>query len=544
LTIQHEPDASPKASTADDQTHLYQVYLQKASLHAPLSPSSPIISKTNHFANDLVGSADLRFLPGVTKVFSLAHIPREASEVEVASVTLCVKGDEFDLDILITEDEQMHQEVLWLEGGPSLAQKLLKNGRSNAVKILPKPPKMRLETYNLKTTYFASEYIALDLQVTNEEREEADVVLDARLLGPLGALPTITWTTGLEDHGFDTDSTTESLLDQKNDISASKAIGKLASSSHQRHGIRMQATSEAVEYVLEVRARYHLLSDPATPISKSLSTNLIVVLPFDVIHSFTPMVHPEPWPNYFDADEPDPNEDAGEDNLASGLIQRWFLSSKLSSLADVKLRVESVEFKVLEVHEATICKISSDAENVSNLSPISSKDLREFSFVLEAQKTDLEDRRSTFLDLQLEVRWRRDDSPSSSTVTYLTVPELVIPFGEPRVLATARNGEIPPSIIHLDYIVENPSMYTLNFNLTMETSEDFAFSGAKNVTMDLLPVSRHTVRYNLMPLVKGVWITPHFRVFDTHFHKTLKVNGTEGMRSDKKGVSVWVDADG
>lgn len=547
LTIQHKPDANLKAGTGDDQIHLYQVCLQKASPNASSSSSSSGDPKANHPADDLVGSADLRVSPGVTKIFSLVHIPREAGDVEVASVTLCVKEAEFDLEILVTEDEQMHQRMLWLEGGPGLTQKLLKNGRNNAVTILPKPPKIRLESHDVKPIYFANENIALDLQITNEEQEEANVVLDARLLGPSGALPRITWTSSGEDRGFDTDPMTETPLDQKidqkNDISASKAIGKLASSSHQGHGLSIQATSDAAEYILEVRARYHLLSDSATPISKSLSITLVVVLPFEINYSFTPMIHPEPWPNYFDVNEPNPDGDTRGDKFANGLIQRWFLTSRICSLADITLSIESVDLTMLEIHESAICKISPDAENISHLSLISSKEFQEHSFVLDVQQTDIEDRRSTFVDLQVEVIWRRDDSMTSSIITHLTLPELIVPFGEPRVLATARQGELPPGIIHLDYFVENPSIYPLTFNLTLETSEEFAFSGAKNVAMELLPISRHAVRYSLMPLVKGVWISPHFRAYDTHFHKTLKVNATEGMRSDKKGISVWVDVD-
>ena len=78
----------------------------------------------------------------------------------------------------------------------------------------------------------------------------------------------------------------------------------------------------------------------------------------------------------------------------------------------------------------------------------------------------------------------------------------------------------------------------------MDTSEEFAFSGPKNVSVQLVPLSRYSHRYTLLPFVKGVWISPHFRVYDTYFQKTLKVNATEGMRSDKKGVSIWVDSDG
>lgn len=541
FTIRHASDA---VSTADAMVQVHQVPLEKATPNSSSSPSSPTVSRSLHTAIDFVGSADLSLVPGMTKIFSLDHVPRESGEVEVGSVTLCLEEDDFDLEVIITEDEHLHQDVFWLQGAPQPTQKRLRSGRSNNTRIRPKPPKMRLEISDIRSTYFTNESIGLVLQITNGEQEETEVILDARLLGPPDALPTITWTTNGVDYGTGTDVGSRGLPDHGNDNPTSKSIGKLATASHQVHDISIQATSEAAEYVLEIRARYHLLSDPETPVSKSFSANLVVVLPFEVSYSFAPMIHPEPWPNYFNVEEPETTDDAGNDEVANGLIQRWFLTSRLYSLADIPLEVTSMEAKVLEVHEAAICKVFPSVENSSTPMLIIPKDLREGSFALEIQKTDLEDRRSTFLNLRLEVRWRRDEAQGLSAITVLAVPELIIPFGEPRVMATAQNGENPPGVIHLDYIIENPSIYTLTFNLTMETSEEFAFSGAKNVAMELLPISRHTVRYNLMPLVKGAWISPQFRVFDTHFHKTLKINATEGMRSDKKGISVWVDADG
>lgn len=534
FTIQHESDVGSQASTADDRVHMYRTPLQKA------TPDS----RATHPANDFVGSADLKLPPGATKIFSLGHIPREAGEVEVASITLCLKDDDFDTEVVFTEDEQMQQEVFWLRSDLSPVQKRLKDGRSHAARILPKPPKMQIETHHLKSTYFTDECIRLDLQITNEEQEEAEIILDARLLGSPGNLPTVTWILSEGDHDTGAVRVTGSPLDQESEQPASKAIGNLASSSHQRHGIQIKATSQAAEYVLEVRARYRLLSDPETPISKSFSTNLIIVLPFEVSYGFTPMIQSEPWFSYFDINELDSDGDAGGDASAKGLVQRWSLTSRLYSLADIPLSIESVEPRVTEIHDGATCNIFPGVEDDPKLSLIAPKALQEREFVLEAQKMDLEDHQSAFLDLWLEVRWRRHDAQSSTTVTHLAVPELIIPFGEPRVLATAQNGEAPPGVIHLDYVLENPSMYILTFNLTMETSEDFAFSGPKNVTIQLTPISRHTVHYNLMPLVKGAWITPQFRVFDTHFHKSLKVNATEGMRSDKKGISIWVNMDG
>jgi hypothetical protein len=77
----------------------------------------------------------------------------------------------------------------------------------------------------------------------------------------------------------------------------------------------------------------------------------------------------------------------------------------------------------------------------------------------------------------------------------------------------------------------------------MEASEHFAFSGSKTTVVQLVPLSRHTVRYNILPAKRGLWIQPQLVVVDTYFNKSLRVLPTGEMRADKKGILVWVDAD-
>jgi hypothetical protein len=74
----------------------------------------------------------------------------------------------------------------------------------------------------------------------------------------------------------------------------------------------------------------------------------------------------------------------------------------------------------------------------------------------------------------------------------------------------------------------------------MEPSDEFAFSGSKQTTMHVLPVSRRSTIYRLVPLVRDVWIRPNLVVRDKYFQKVLRVIPTEGMKHDKDGVLVWV----
>ena len=537
FNVHHEPTEKFEARTSDKLLH--RITLRRASSDATLPPSPD-------FARDsqpLVGAADLEIAPGVTKALLLDHIPREPGDAEIASITLCISEYDFDMEVIITEQEQIHQETLWVKNSKGLLPKKAKGGRSSVVKILAKPPKVQIEARDVSPSYFTDEDIFIEIEIINEEEEETSGSIEARLLATSGIIPRLRWAA---DGDVDLEEpATENPLQSSIIDSSSKRIGNLAPKANRKHTVRIQGSPIAADYVLEVKARYHVLSDPETPITKMSSAKFAVVMPFHANHSYMPMVYSEPWPSYFNADDLDENIKihVGEDEVAKGLAQRWSLTSRIASLANISLMIESVEPQIVEIHEGAICSISPASRDKVAASVILPNDLHAHNFVILAQKLDLEDRRSTFLDLRLEIKWHRDGFQGPSSVTYLPVPELVIPFGEPRVLASVQNGNFSPEVLHLDYIIENPSIYALPFLLTMDVSEEFAFSGPKNVTVHLVPLSRHSIQYTIFPFVKGAWISPQFRVFDTYFLKSLKVNATEGMRSDKQGVSVWVDAE-
>jgi len=170
--------------------------------------------------------------------------------------------------------------------------------------------------------------------------------------------------------------------------------------------------------------------------------------------------------------------------------------------------------------------------------------LSEWTFSLDVRKNNLEERRSTALDTTLNITWQRTSNPDAPKITSsLPIPRIQIPSSEPRVLASAQYSTSVPSLVHLDYTLENPTMHFLAFEISMEASEDFGFSGAKLRTLHLLPMSRQTLQYSILPLTTGIWITPTLKVIDRYFNKTLKVQATEGLRMEKKGVGIWIPGD-
>ena len=164
--------------------------------------------------------------------------------------------------------------------------------------------------------------------------------------------------------------------------------------------------------------------------------------------------------------------------------------------------------------------------------------------MLDVLKQGLEDRSPSTIDTTLHLRWRRANgdattATTTTTTTILPVPRLYIPLREPRVLCEAAVAST--EVIRLTYAIENPTNYFLTFGLLMETNEDFAFSGPKQTSLQLLPVSRTTVEYCVFPYVRGAWIRPGLKVVDRYFNKTLKAApGGDGVAVDKVGLMVWV----
>jgi hypothetical protein len=176
---------------------------------------------------------------------------------------------------------------------------------------------------------------------------------------------------------------------------------------------------------------------------------------------------------------------------------------------------------------------------------VAPKTMYEARFGLMAEKITLDDRHPVAIDLALVVRWRRrrpiDGVANTVNVTTMEVGQYMVLGTEPRVLASVfHSSQEKAGLVRLDITIENPSNHFLTFGLTMEPSDAFGFSGSKQTTMHLLPMSRRTQTYRLLPLVRGVYIRPGLVVRDKYFQKVLRVIPTEGMKIDKDGLLVWI----
>jgi hypothetical protein len=226
---------------------------------------------------------------------------------------------------------------------------------------------------------------------------------------------------------------------------------------------------------------------------------------------------------------------------AHGLAQKWCLTARYASFATEELIVEDVDVEVLAVNGGIQChtkKVTAMPDGGVRVSP---RSLEEAQFDAFTQKISLDDRGTATLDVSLAIKWRRDKEGADVNTTTLAVPRLLVSSSEPRVLASISYSSTVPSMIHFDVTIENPSNHFLTFGLTMDPSEKFAFSGIKQSTLQLVPLSRRTMRLRLLPCIRGDWIGPiNCVIRDRYFQKVLKIAPTEGMKLDKEGLLIWV----
>ncbi|KAI4255717.1 MAG: hypothetical protein LQ352_002434 [Teloschistes flavicans] len=541
VCIAHKSESEPQWSQDDMQA--YDIALITADR---LTDSS--LSLSANSPDGTHGVCDLTFRPGKRKVISFQMVPRNSGIVRVTTITLKVQAKPWVLDFTVSEADFLRQADFLVRSREGIGRKPAGSNGSKEIRIHPKPPKLQIRLPALRKEYLTDETATLDMEIVNEEDGDAEVRFEARFLGQAEAVPIWSWNAEDAPSSSSEDSEPKHM---KSEI----RLGRIEKARSRKVQGTFTARSLPAEAILEIKSLYTLLSEPDTPLSKVSIHDIIFDRPFEATYDFQPRVDPEPWPSYFSVND---EEEHGEgSSLPFGLRQLWCCTARLASFASAPLLIEHIDLEATNTPDGAICSVSKHA--IPQTLAVAPNSSQKIGFQITVQKFDLDDRRSTTVSFLLRIRWRREQSDSApAATTTIQCPNLTVPFGEPRVLASIAASPtqkaIPEAlstepddesnrIIPITYIIENPSTHVLNFAVSMDTSDDFAFSGPKTTSVTLVPMGRETVRYRILPMKRGGWITPGFRVLDIGFQQVLKVWGTGGLRNDKGGAAIWVDAD-
>ncbi|KAI5866212.1 Gryzun, putative trafficking through golgi-domain-containing protein [Durotheca rogersii] len=540
LHIKHRPgdNQTPVSSTL----HVTKVALDEVDIGD--SVGSDDDSETSSPATRAIlleGRDDLTVLPGQARVFEVEIPLREPGDAKASSIQVLLAPKDFILRYTMrVRDSNMAG--LWYSHLSS--RKKITRTNPHKINVLPRPPKMEIRLVNLLEQYYAGESIRLGLEILNEEDSHAITTLDTAIYGQDPPSYKVRIEGGEEKSsatGFE-----ESRLD-------GISVGTVPNSESAKATVIIDPVDQPVVFDLVLKTLYHLVSDPGTPIIQEVTYHINIVNPFEANYDLSPRLYPE-WPNYFSSE--DIQEPSDGDEIVRhprGLTQKWSLATRYASFAQEDLTVLDLDVSIVATQGNVSCKTSKSQSISEDGAIIGPKTIEEAQFELIAQKLDLDDRSPATADLAFTIKWRRlASSPGEVNSTTLPLPRFFVTSSEPRVLAGASYYSPPssspssppsaatPQLVFLDITIENPSSHFLTFGLTMEPSDEFAFSGVKTTTLNVLPVARRSVTYRLLPLVRGAWVRPTLVVRDKYFQKILKIIPTEGMKSDKEGILVWV----
>jgi hypothetical protein len=476
-------------------------------------------------SDKLMGDADLALSAGTSKVYTISLGLREAGSIRAVRAFATIEAPH----IIVRYSQSLQSTKAltnWWFPTSDTPRKRLAYHKSDVIRVHPKLPKVHIHFLEVLPIYYTDEHIDLHVDLINQEIDDVEMTLEIRVPGHENLLIAIRGESQSEQQVSGTGSMTYTL-------------GTVKAASNQKLSLGIQLSPVAGNIAIEIKAIYHLLSDRKSPLTKTSSTTLNVVAPFDAEYTLRPDLHPEAWPSFF-----------AHSNLPSeeeGITTRWSQTTTLISLATERLIVEKVELRVENVSDGAECAViaSTVSENIPlTLSPRTQHDL---IFTLDTHRLTLDDLRTTAVTAILVVYWRRATSTAgiaTAVITSLPIPSFRLPTSEPRALASLAPSADESTIL-LDITLENPSMHYLSFQCSLDPNEDFAFSGRKVGTVHLVPLSRMSVRYTLLPFGKvgGTWIRPVVRVVDVHFDKSLTVHGTgEVQRDDERsGLRIWVD---
>jgi hypothetical protein len=544
-------------SKTDDLPYQSESKLQRITLEDSNKPGSP----PSYF-----GQADLTIQAGQSIILEFPLIFREAGPVEVSEIIVSIATSQFTLNYS-TRPEDNQEVLLWWKHGPSgLRSRRVHREDGPRVQILPRPPKMELTFPRIDKHFYTDETIRIDIEVANLEDEDTEATLEARLLTRDGPNEFIWLSSGKS--GMEESATENAEIDLPGHV-----LGVLVAGARKTETIEFTAPTLPTEYVIEVKVLYHLLSDRETPVSRTHSENLNISRAFEANYDFQPRIHPDPWPTFFGTSSIPISED---DKSAKGIPQRWHLSSLLASFAYEGLIIEDLQLDTLTLSGGATLTWSKHNHPEGN-TEIAPEQQIPRDFVIEITKASLEDRRATTVDLGLIIRWRRPEAGSVAVTSSIPVNSYTLPNSEPRVLASISKpkpttpiggdavdnpGPVNPSLIALTYTLENPTTHFLTFDLNMDISETFAFSGPAVRTLNLLPLSRESIRFILLPMGPGesavlenggeqggVWLDVRYKIVDRYFKKVLRVlAASEGVREGGKGgkggvLGIWVPGD-
>ncbi|KAK9365001.1 Gryzun, putative trafficking through golgi-domain-containing protein [Lipomyces kononenkoae] len=503
--------------------------------------------------------ANLVFQPGEVRTFEISLPIKTLGTFTASSLTVTFDEKSFTAKLEVQLASVPFDEALskwWIEDGGKLYSQRLTSSLPRSIKIIPKQPHVDIIS-GLKGPAYIGEQLAIPLTITSREEEDLklSVRVDVQNVEGQFNVP-ITW--------IGSDSSSDVI-----------ELGTVRPSSSVESKFSISMPASVCDLVVDVTVTYQLLSEPEIAITKSHTIDLPVIFPFQVSYDLTPRIYPHRWPSPFFVYD--------FESHSPPITKRWCLSAVIEAVDFQNLEVRDYDFGLSNV-VGVRCDLLDDKPKALPRESASS-DAYRYNFIIDVTNNDATEKRIATADAQLRLSWRRTNMGSDSNEMVdnsFTLPtlKLTFPLLEPRVLMDVESTSSEK--VHLVYFIENATSHLLTFSVTLDLNNDmslsypirhqmrqqsylkdfdehdhasvqekiplqhanFAYEGAKQVGVRVLPYTARRLDYDLLPLAvtSGWQRVPALRVYDTHFKKSLSVfPASEKFRVDFKTGAVYVN---
>lgn len=479
--------------------------------------------------NQHKGTTSLRFEPGQTKIFNLSLIPEKSGSAKVVRVITRIGQGAVSIEhtSLLLPDSSVDLTAQKLD--PSLPE-FRQYPNKTSVNVQPRPPKLDMSFLGLRNIYYTDETVKLELEMINGEEEYANIEIEILAQSDSQHVPLMEWS----------DAASE-------DASAPKLhslVGELGPAETKSKHIVLEASGLSSDIAIEARAIYTLPSSGGRKIEKSATADVVIIKPFEAALQIFADHNPAPWPDYFhvEDDEITAASEAVDQATAGkmrGITSKWQSRAKITSFATDTLLIKTVSLGMSKVNQPARIDISPNEDTPEEIELVSNgQHVVTFSF--DVQKQSMDESRSIVAGPGLDIAWQRVDGEQEVVHAHLQLPRSSFAGSEPRVLACQRPSESKNSIV-IEYVIENPSMHFLTFSISIESSENYAFSGSKQMTVNLTPFSRHGIKFLFMPLTSGTYIQPDVKITDVYFNKVLNIIPTGSLRAENGELKAYIE---
>jgi len=125
--------------------------------------------------------------------------------------------------------------------------------------------------------------------------------------------------------------------------------------------------------------------------------------------------------------------------------------------------------------------------------------------------------KNNIIDLgDLLIRWKRNPDyqmftmPATFNQSFIPLHNVEINAEPIKIAAAVPSNVYLGEVFTLTYYITNLTLNIEELSITMNSQNSFSFSGYKQTTFDLLPLSTHILHYNLYPLTVGHLKLPEF----------------------------------